>query len=99
VPRCTSTGTPVFLRTKLTLLLVQARQHVIDRSPVRVDNARMSKTQLKSEICAGPNGEKLTVSWMPNNRVRLTFRNCGKAAVTKVFPAKLTNIEINYHLP
>ena len=58
---------------------------------------RMSKKRLKFQDCEGTKGEKLTVSWMPDNCVRLTFRNCGKTVVTKVFPAKLTNIEVSYN--
>jgi hypothetical protein len=58
---------------------------------------RMSKKRLKFQDCVGTKGEKLTVSWMPDNCVRLTFRNCGKTVVTKVFPAKLTNIEVSYN--
>ncbi|HOX55568.1 MAG TPA: hypothetical protein PLC99_01635 [Verrucomicrobiota bacterium] len=52
--------------------------------------------RLNHQTVEGPKGEKITVSWMPNNRVRLTFRNCGKVVVSKVFPAKLTNIEVSY---
>jgi hypothetical protein len=52
--------------------------------------------RLKAQTVEGAKGEVIIISWMPNNRVRLTFKNCGKTTVSKVFPAKLTNIEISY---
>jgi len=56
----------------------------------------MSK-RLTSQIVKGTKGEVITISWMPDNRVRFTLKNCGKVAVTKVFPAKFTNIEVSYN--
>ena len=45
----------------------------------------------------GPNGEKLSVVWMPGKRLRLDFVDCGPVVVTKVFPAqKATHIEMDY---
>lgn len=55
----------------------------------------MSK-RLKHDTVLGPNGEVLKVSWMPDNRVRFDFINCGTCAVTKIFAKERTNIELNY---
>ena len=55
----------------------------------------MSK-RLKHEIVFGSKGEKLKISWMPDNRVRLDFINCGKCVVTKIFPTQETHIEVSY---
>ena len=52
--------------------------------------------RLKHEIVYGPQGEKLKISWMPDNRVRLDFVNCGKCAVTKIFPKVETHVEFSY---
>lgn len=59
-------------------------------------NLPMSSKRLSSAKIEGPKGETITVSWMPDNRVRFTFKNCGKTTVTKLFPAKLTHIEVSY---
>jgi len=55
----------------------------------------MSK-RLKHDTVLGPNGEVLKVSWMPDNRVRFDFIDCGICAVTKIFAKERTNIELNY---
>ena len=66
----------------------------IDRLIAKKDNRGMSK-RLQQDLIKGPKGEVLTVNWMPDNRVRLTFKNCGKVTVSKVFAAKVTNIEVS----
>jgi hypothetical protein len=53
--------------------------------------------RIKFQIVEGTKGEVIRISWMPNNRVRFSFVNCGKTVVTKVFPANKTNIEISYN--
>jgi hypothetical protein len=56
-------------------------------------------TRLKHEIVSGPNGEKLKISWMPDNRVRLDFVDCGKCAVTIMVAKKsVTNVEMKYRV-
>lgn len=55
--------------------------------------------RLKHEELEGPNGEIMKVNWMPGDRVRLDFIECGECVVTKLFPsprAGNTHIEISY---
>jgi hypothetical protein len=69
---------------------------------LRNDNIlRMSKN-IHSEEIKGPNGETVKVSWFADKRVRFDFTDCGKIAITHVFPSPSpkpkTNVEINYGL-
>jgi len=61
-----------------------------------MDNCAMNKRLKDPQTVEGTNGEKVKITWMPNNRVRLTFVDCGKVSITKVFAAKITNIEVSY---
>ena len=53
--------------------------------------------RLQLDELKGPSGEKVKVSWMPGNRLRIDFVGCGPALVTKVFPKEdVTHVELNY---
>ena len=69
----------------------------LDRWRVPVNIRPMSK-RVKHATVEGPKGEVVKVSWMPDKRVRFDFENCGKCAVTKIFPKDKTHVEVKYGL-
>lgn len=55
--------------------------------------------RIKQDTSEGPNGEIATINWMPGNRVRIDFHDCGRVVATHIFPTpktKVTHVEFSY---